>query len=77
MALVLGCHDYAQKGVRLCLLTTISFFLVPPSRTIRNVLQQSMCYGHYNRTPDLGKCDVVEHVGLSKVLDTRREGTRS
>ena len=36
------------------------------------------CNGHYNRTPDLGKMwDVVEHVGLSKVHDTRHEGTRS
>ena len=36
------------------------------------------CNGHYNRMPDLGRmCDVVEHVGLSNDIDTRREGTRS
>ena len=38
---------------------------------------RARCNGHYNRTPDLGKMwNVVEHVGLSKVHDTRREGTR-
>ena len=39
---------------------------------------EQYCNGHYNRTPDLGKCGiVVERVGLSKAHDTRREGTRS
>ena len=37
-----------------------------------------LCNGHYNRKPDLGDLGVVvEHVGLSKAVDTRREGTRS
>ena len=36
------------------------------------------CNGHYNRMPDLGDWVMWrEYVGLSKVHDTRREGTRS
>ena len=36
------------------------------------------CNGHYNRMPDLGEmCEAAEHVGLSKVHDPRRKGTRS
>ena len=39
---------------------------------------QSGCNGHYNRTPDLGKWAMWWNVvGLSRTVDTRREGTRS
>ena len=40
--------------------------------------EQNDCNGHYNRMPDLGEmCEAAEHMGLSKVHDLRRKGTRS
>ena len=33
------CHDYAQKGVGLCLLSSIPLYLVSSSRTFQNTLQ--------------------------------------